>query len=94
MTNTACTIVCDLHLFLDMERMDPVRSSFVHAAIILSNLMVMVCQNCTKEVVLIKPHTDVKYFALPTSDEPVVTWMDIQKGVFPNVNLGRNCYSE
>jgi hypothetical protein len=86
MTNTACTIVCDLHLFLDMERMDPVRSSFVHAAIILTNLMVMVCQNCTKEVVLIKPHTDVKYFALPTSDEPVVTWMDIQKGVFPNTS--------
>ncbi|XP_044263664.1 uncharacterized protein LOC123010659 [Tribolium madens] len=44
------------------------------------------CDNSTKEMVSIKLYTDIKYFILPTSDEPVVTWMDIQKGIYPNTS--------
>ncbi|XP_063918941.1 uncharacterized protein LOC135134242 [Zophobas morio] len=54
--------------------------------ILLKSVVTTSCDNCEKEMVSIKPHSDVKYFDLPTADEPVKTWMDVQKGIYPNTS--------
>ncbi|KAJ8931003.1 hypothetical protein NQ314_016146 [Rhamnusium bicolor] len=39
----------------------------------------------TTETVFITSSSNVKYIEVPTSDDPLLTWMEVRKGKFPNV---------
>ncbi|KAJ8963348.1 hypothetical protein NQ318_018820, partial [Aromia moschata] len=38
-----------------------------------------------ENTVLITSSSSIKYFQIPTSDDPILTWMEVRKGKFPNV---------
>ncbi|KAJ8925271.1 hypothetical protein NQ315_009099, partial [Exocentrus adspersus] len=40
--------------------------------------------NCSERV-LVTSSSNIKYIAVPTSDDPILSWMEVRKGVFPNV---------
>ncbi|XP_019875212.1 uncharacterized protein LOC109603182 [Aethina tumida] len=40
-----------------------------------------------KDIVHVKSHINIKYFEVPTSDDPVLTWVEVQRGTFPYTSI-------
>lgn len=45
-----------------------------------------------KDIVHVKSHINIKYFEVPTSDDPVLTWVEVQRGTFPYVSKFYSIY--
>lgn len=41
------------------------------------------CSDCT---FILKAKTNVTYIDVPTAKKPVSAWLNVQKGIFPNVS--------
>lgn len=43
--------------------------------------------NCSDCTFILKAKTNVTYIDVPTSKKPVSAWLNVQKGIFPNVRV-------